>query len=84
MSDFFKAAGNPTRLKILMELIKEEKCVSDVEKLTGTRQANISQHLAVLKRCGIIDCRKDGNQRCYFLREPEIMKDILDLIAKRE
>ncbi|MCK9273681.1 MAG: metalloregulator ArsR/SmtB family transcription factor [Syntrophales bacterium] len=84
MSDFFKAAGNPTRLKILMELVKSEKCVKEVEKFTGTRQVNISQHLAVLKRCGIIDCRKDGNLRCYFLKEPEIIKDILNLAAKRK
>jgi len=84
MSDFFKAVGNSTRLRILRELIKDEKCVSDVENIIGTRQPNISQHLAVLKRCCIVDCRKKGNMRCYFLRQPDIVKEILQLAVKQK
>lgn len=84
MSTFFKAMGNPTRLRILKELAGHEKCVGDVENLIGTGQANISQHLSVLKQRGIVDCRKEGNMRCYFLRHPVMVKRILDLVAGGE
>lgn len=84
MSAFLKAMGNPTRLRILAELARQEKCVGDVENLIGRGQANISQHLSVLKQHGIVDCRKEGNMRCYFLRNPVVVKRILDLVAEGE
>ncbi|MBN2398259.1 MAG: winged helix-turn-helix transcriptional regulator [Deltaproteobacteria bacterium] len=84
VSAFFKAMGNPTRLKILAELAKNERCVGDVESLIGSGQANISQHLAILKRNGIVDCRKEGNVRCYFLRQPSVVKNILETVAMGE
>jgi len=80
MSSFLKALGNPTRLKILMEIMKSEKCVSDMENIVRISQATISQHLAVLKECGIVECRKDGNMRCYSLRQPALVKNILNLL----
>ena len=82
MSAFFRTIGNPTRLKILAELVKKEKCVGDVESLIGRGQANISQHLAILKKQGIVDCRKEGNMRCYFLKNPPLLKKILELAAQ--
>jgi len=80
MSAFFKVLGNPTRLKILMEIMESEKCVGDVENVVKVSQASISQHLAVLKECGIVECRKDGNMRCYSLRQPALIKNILKLL----
>ena len=82
MSAFFRTIGNPTRLRIVAELVKKEKCVGDVESLTGRGQANISQHLAILKKQGIVDCRKEGNLRCYFLKNPLLLKKILELAAQ--
>jgi len=84
VSAFFKAMGNPTRLKILVELSENQKCVGDVENLIGTGQANISQHLAILKRHGIVDCRKEGNIHCYFLKQPALLKKILETATKKE
>ena len=84
ISNFFKALGNVTRLKIVRELAKSEKCVSDVESIVQVSQATISQHLAILKEYGIVDCRKDGNMRCYSLREPVLVKNILDLLEGEE
>lgn len=84
ITGFFKALSNLTRLRIVAELAENDKCVSDVENIIGTRQANISQHLAVLKKYGVVDCRRDGNMRCYFLRRPEVVKNILRLLEKKE
>ncbi len=80
MSGFFKALGNVTRLKIVKELAEGEKCVGAVEDCVHASQANISQHLMILKEQGIVDCRKKKNMRCYYLNNPEFIKNILNLM----
>ncbi len=60
IADVLKAMADPTRLKILHSLHGDEKCVSDILAEVGGSQANISKHLSVLKRAGLVDCRRDG------------------------
>ncbi|MBW2631583.1 MAG: winged helix-turn-helix transcriptional regulator [Deltaproteobacteria bacterium] len=84
MSGFFKTLGNATRLKIVRELAKSEKCVGAVKDCVHASQANISQHLTILKEQGIVDCRKEKNMRCYYLKRPEFIKGILGLIEDEE
>lgn len=84
MSEFFKTLGNATRLKIVKELAEGEKCVGAVEDCVHASQANISQHLTILKGQGIVDCRKEKNMRCYYLKRPEFIKGILGLIEAEE
>jgi len=84
VSDFFKALGNPTRLRIVKELTKGERCVGDVESSIRVSQANVSQHLTVLKAQGIVDCRRKGNTRCYYLTQTELVRKILKLIESKE
>lgn len=84
LSTFFKALSNPIRLKILKDLTVDEKCVSDVENSVRASQATVSQHLAVLKECGIVKCRKAGNMRCYRLKQPELIERIIKLAEKTE
>jgi len=84
VSDFFKALGNPTRLRIVTELAKGERCVGDVESSVRVSQANVSQHLAILKAQGIVDCRREGNTRCYYLIQAELVRKILKLIESKE
>jgi len=83
MSDFFKALGNPTRLKIVKELAKGERCVGEVESSVRVSQANVSQHLTLLKAQGIVDCRREGTTRCYYLRQPDLIRKTLKLIESR-
>ena len=84
MSEFFKTLGNATRLRIVRELAKGEKCVGSVEDCVHASQANISQHLTILKGRGIVDCRKEKNMRCYYLKRPEFIKGILGLVEDEE
>jgi len=84
VSDFFKALGNPTRLRIVTELAKGERCVGDVESSVRVSQTNVSQHLAILKAQGIVDCRREGNTRCYYLTQAELVRKILKLIESKE
>lgn len=73
--------AHPVRIKILKELIKGVKCVSDFEEFLEISQPNISQHLSLLRHYGVIDYYMDGRLRCYFLIDP-IIPDILDIFKK--
>lgn len=84
MSNLFKTLGNATRLKIVRELAKGEKCVGAVKDCVHASQANISQHLTILKGQGIVDCRKEKNMRCYYLKRPELIKGILGLVEDKK
>lgn len=79
--DILKAAAHPVRIKILEELLKGVKCVSDFEEFLEIRQPNISQHLMLLRRLGIVDYYMDGRLRCYFLVHP-LIPDLLGVLRK--
>jgi ArsR family transcriptional regulator len=77
--ELLKAAAHPVRIRILEELTKGVKCVSDLEEFLEIRQPNVSQHLSLLRRIGVIDYYMDGRLRCYFLKDP-LMPDLLRLL----
>ncbi|MBF0557853.1 MAG: winged helix-turn-helix transcriptional regulator [Nitrospirae bacterium] len=79
--ELLKVIAHPVRIKILEELAKGVKCVSDFEEFLELRQPNISQHLALLRDHGIVDYYIDGRLRCYFLVDP-FVPDLLDLLKK--
>ncbi len=60
-----KALSHHTRLQIVIGLIKGTKCVTDIQDILPASQANISQHLSVLRNAGLVDFVQDGSQRCY-------------------
>ncbi len=76
-----KVIAHPARIRILDELTKGVKCVSDFEEFLEISQPNISQHLSLMRTHGIIDYYMDGRLRCYFLVDP-IIPDILTLLKK--
>lgn len=82
-AEIAKALAHPTRLSILEQLIKgEPTCVSKIEEILQKKQANVSQHLSILKNAGIIDYEEKGKLRCYFLTDKEAIRNILEsLIA---
>ena len=74
--------GHPVRLAVLDELSKAPKCVTDIQDLLDVRQANVSQHLSVLRQAKIVDYHEDGNQRCYYILRPELVRDLMRLAAR--
>jgi len=82
VSNFFKALSHPTRIMIVTELLRAEKCVSDIRELIKVKQPNISQHLGILKASGIVDWIQQGKRKCYFLKNPQLIKDILKALKK--
>ena len=76
-----KTIAHPVRVRILEELMKGVKCVSDFEDFLEISQPNVSQHLALLRKQGLIDHYMDGRLRCYFLKDP-IIPDLLEILKK--
>ena len=66
----FRALGHATRLRITQALGERELCVNDLRQLVGSSWSTVSQHLAVLKNAGIVDCTRQGNQVIYRLALP--------------
>jgi ArsR family transcriptional regulator len=79
--ELLKVLAHPVRIRILQELTKGVKCVSDFEDFLELRQPNISQHLSLLRQFGVVDYYVDGRLRCYFLVEP-LVPDLLALLGK--
>ena len=73
-----KTMSHPIRLKILCLLQDQELAVGDIREEVQTTNANVSQHLSILRNQGIISSRKDAN----FIYNKIEDKRILDLIAK--
>jgi len=80
-ADLLKVMAHPSRLEILQKLETEVLCVSDMEDILGTGQSNISHHLSLLRRAGLVDYYVDGKLRCYFLKDPKT-PDILRALDK--
>jgi len=83
-AELLKAFSHPTRLAILQELVAGPKCVTDIEDLVSARQANISQHLSVLRYARLVDYAQDGALRCYYLCRPRLVRDMLALVERDE
>jgi DNA-binding transcriptional ArsR family regulator len=79
----FQALAHPTRIA-LVELLRDEGevPVSRLYERLDLEQANVSQHLAVLRSRQIVVGRKDGNQVFYSLRDPLILGQVLDLMRQ--
>jgi len=71
--------ANPIRLEIISLLRNEEKSVGDLAELAGISQANMSQHLTVLRRQAIVKTRRAGSSVYYRVTNPKMLKafDIL-------
>lgn len=72
LAEFFKLIGDPTRLKILFALDKEEVCVCDIANILSMSKSSISHQLAVLRKSEIIKCRKQGKEVYYTLDDNHV------------
>ncbi len=83
-ADLLKALAHPTRLQIVMELLKGTKCVTDIQEILPASQANISQHLTVLRHARLVDFAQDGSQRCYYVSRPKLTSAVIELLVEGE
>ena len=71
-ADIFQALAHPTRIAILELLGEGELSAGALIDKLGMEQANVSQHLAVLRAKKLVSHRKSGNQVFYSIRDPLI------------
>jgi DNA-binding transcriptional ArsR family regulator len=86
IADVLKAMADSTRLKILHSLHQGERCVSEILENVGGSQANVSKHLSVLKRAGLVDCRREGLNVFYRIIDEgvfTICRNVCDSLEMR-
>lgn len=67
-----KTIGNPTRLMILCTLIQAEFTVGELNERIDMSQSSLSQHLAVLRREGVVQTRREAQTIYYSLQSNEV------------
>ena len=80
-ADMCKTISNPRRQAILDTIRNGEMTVSELIEKTGISQANLSQHLSILRSKGVVNTRRDGNNVYYSLSNLKIIK-AYDLISE--
>lgn len=68
-ANLLKAMSNDKRLIIMCALFKGEKCVGELEDIVGLSQSALSQHLARLRRDGLVQTRRDAQTIFYSLED---------------
>jgi ArsR family transcriptional regulator len=68
-----KALAHPTRLFIVDELSRGERCVCELTNMIGVEMPTVSRHLSQLKSIGILEDEKRGAQVFYRLRVPCVL-----------
>ncbi len=68
-----KALAHPSRLFILDELSRGERCVCELTEMVGADVSTVSKHLALLKKAGVVLDQRRGQQVFYRLRVPCVL-----------
>lgn len=74
---FFRALGDPARLRLLEFLLDAEHTVSECVTHVGLSQGRVSAHLACLAGCGYVEGRRDGRFTWYKVADPRVADLVL-------
>ncbi len=72
VAELFAVLSTPIRLKIISAVCQNEKSVSQLLAEIDTTQPNMSQHLSMLYRCGVLAKRREGTQMYYRLQSERV------------
>jgi DNA-binding transcriptional ArsR family regulator len=87
LAERFQLLSSPTRLAILQELCGGERAVSELLESTGLQQANLSKHVGLLSRAGLIRRRAEGIHVYYALAHgslPDICETMKKIVLATE
>lgn len=73
-ADFFRVLGHPVRVRILELLRDGERSVGDLQAALTLDSGGTSQHLAVLKRNGLLESRRERTSIYYRVRDPRVFQ----------
>jgi DNA-binding transcriptional ArsR family regulator len=79
---YFSVLSEPTRLKIMHAVCNAERSVSEIVEETGASQTNVSRHLGLMHRHGVLLRRRVGTQVFYRVADPT-MVDLCRTVCNR-
>ena len=82
----FKALSEPTRLSLLARILDSEKTVTELVKVTGLSQPNVSKHLSLLSEAGVVSRRREGLHVHYIVADDSVtalIQSAHDALAKQ-
>ena len=68
-----KALAHPTRLFLVDQVSRQERCVCELTQMVGADASTVSKHLSILKSAGILEDEKRGLQVFYRLKMPCVL-----------
>ena len=71
-ADLCRTLADPTRLEIIDLLKDGDKTVSELVAELGIKQANVSQHLMIMRQRGVLESRRQGPNVIYKLKHPKL------------
>lgn len=77
LAKFFRALGDPTRLRLLEYLLHEEHTVTECVAHVGLAQGRVSSHLGCLADCGYVQVRRVGRFAYYRVTDPRVAELVL-------
>ncbi|MHC4843735.1 MAG: ArsR/SmtB family transcription factor [Planctomycetota bacterium] len=80
-AEVLKSMAHPLRIAILDFLRNQEECVCDIAKRVGSERSNVSRHLSLMVKAGILESRKEGLKVFYQLKAPCVL-DFLSCVNK--
>lgn len=78
----FRALSEPMRLRLLSLLMEGERTVGELVSGSGSGQANVSKHLAVLREAGMVGMRKQGLKTFCYIADP-VVRELCELMCRR-
>ena len=77
IAEIFKALSDPSRLKIVLALLKQEHCVCDIAVICNQTESAISHQLSHLKNQDLVRDRRDGKEIYYSIADQHVF-DIIN------
>ncbi len=71
LQKIFRTLGDPTRVRLLLLLEREELAVQELMEVLGMAQSRVSRHLGILREAGLVRDRRDGTFALYRFEPPE-------------
>ena len=78
LARYFRALGDPTRLRIIEALLERERTVSELVELVGAPQSRVSNHLACLKWCRFAHAERRGRRVVYRITDQSV-RELLEM-----
>lgn len=86
-ASMFAHLSDSTRVRILSMLALSDMCVCEMADILAMSQPAVSHHLRILRQCGVVRFRKQGQRAIYFLNDNEtgvLIRRLLHAVNEKE